>query len=172
MRPQRFSLVTALPVDGSAREALAERCPDVTVTPDPDGPGALVGFERDAPTLVDAVVSAVRDLDAVGVQALGVRDDDLVTLAEIADRIGRSREAVRRWAAGRTGPGAFPPPADVRVGTAHYRWTEAAPWLRQRLGVPVPDTEAALAALDLALRLRALAPRVARMDAIRALLAA
>jgi hypothetical protein len=114
----------------------------------------------------------VRDLDAIGVQATGVRQDDLVTLATIADRVGRSHEAVRLWAAGRTGPGTFPPPADSRPGTAYYRWSRVAPWLRERMGIPVADPEPVLTAVNLALQLRALAPRVSRMDAIRALIAA
>jgi hypothetical protein len=40
------------------------------------------------------------------------------------------------------------------------------------MGVAVPDPEPVLTAVNLALQLRALAPRVSRMDAIRALIAA
>jgi hypothetical protein len=172
MRQQQFSLVVDQPVDESAQEALMRRCRDVTIARAPDRRGAVISFDRDAPTLIDAIVSAVRDLDAIGVQAAGVRDDDLVTLAMIADRVGRSREAVRLWAVGRTGAGAFPAPADVRLGVAHYRWSQVAPWLRERMGVAVADPEPVLTAVNLALQLRALAPRVSRMDAIRALIAA
>lgn len=172
---QQFTLMTDQPLDESAWMALIERCADVTITRAPDGqggPGVLIDFARDSPTLVDAVVSAVRDLDAIGVQAVAVRDDDLVTLATIADRVGRSHEAVWRWAVGSTGPGGFPAPADNRLGTAYYRWSPVAAWLRRRLAIPVADPEPVLAAVNLALRLRALAPRVSRMDAIRALIAA
>ena len=102
-----------------------------------------------------------------------VRDDeDLVTLGEIADRVGRSREAVRLWSLGRTGPGGFPPPVDGGLSTAFYRWSQVAPWIRDRMGLAVTDPEPILAAVNLALQLRVLAPRVSRMDAVRALLAA
>jgi hypothetical protein len=132
----------------------------------------VISFDRDAPTLIDAIVSAVRDLDAIGVQAASVRDGDLVTIAMIAERVGRSQEAVRLWVVGRTGAGAFPAPVDSRLGMAYYRWSQVAAWLRERMGIAVADPEPILAAVNLALQLRALAPRVSRMDAIRALIAA
>ena len=73
---------------------------------------------------------------------------------------------------GRTGPGGFPAPVDGWLSTAFYRWSQVAPWIRDRMGMPVNDPEPTLAAVNLALQLRAMAPRVSRMDAVRALLAA
>jgi hypothetical protein len=172
MRQPQFSLVVDQDVDESAQEALTERCRDATIAGTPDRPNAVISFDRDAPTLTDAIVSAVRDLDAIGLQAVSVRDDDLVTVAMIAERVGRSREAVRLWAVGRTGAGSFPVPVDVRLGMAYYRWSQVTPWLRERMGVAVADPEPVLAAVNLALQLRALAPRVSHMEAIRALIAA
>jgi hypothetical protein len=173
MMLQQFGLVVDLPVDDSAIDALFERCGDTAVEQSPDRPGAVISFDREAPTLVDAILSAVRDLDAVGIAAVGVREDsDLVTLAVIAHRVGRSRECVRLWSLGRTGPGGFPAPVDSDLKVALYRWSQVAPWLRERLGMPVPDPEPTLAAVNLALQLRAMAPRVSRMDAVRALIAA
>jgi hypothetical protein len=132
-----------------------------------------VKFDRDAPTLMDAIVSGVQDLDRVGLLARRVRDDDdLVTLAVIAERVGRSREAVRLWSIGRTGPGGFPQPANPELSTAFYRWSEVAPWLRERMNLDVPAPEPVLAAVNLALQLRAIAPRVSQMDAVRSLIAA
>jgi hypothetical protein len=166
-----FSLAVDRPLDESTERVLLERCRDAEVSRPPGGRGAMVSFRRSAPTVTDAVVSAVRDLDAIGVQATGARDEDLVTIAEVAERAGRSPEAVRLWAVGRTGAGPFPAPADVRGGRAYYRWSDVTPWLRQRMGVEVADPEPVLIAVDLALRLRALAPRVSRMEVIRALIA-
>jgi hypothetical protein len=118
------------------------------------------------------VVSAVRDLDTVGVRAVSVRDDELVTIAAIAARAGRSPETVRLWVAGRTGPGGFPEPVENRLGVAHYRWGQVAPWLRAHTGVALADPAPVLVAVNLALQLRAVAPRIPRMDMIRALIAA
>jgi hypothetical protein len=173
MKLQQFGLAVDQPVDKAAAEALFDRCGDVTIERVPDRQGALISFDRDAPTLIDAILSAVRDLDAVGLAAARVRDDDdLVTLAVIAARVGRSREAVRLWSIGRTGPGGFPSPAEGGLSVAYYRWSQVAPWLRERMGMPVPDPEPVLAAVNLALQLRAMAPRVSRMDVVRALIAA
>lgn len=173
MKLQQFGLVVEQPIDDDSTDALIERCGDVAIEYSPDRPGAVVSFDRDAPSLIDAILSAVRDLDAVGIAAIGVLDDgDLVTLAVIAERVGRTREAVRLWTLGRTGPGGFPAPVDHRLKVTLYRWSQVAPWLRDRMGMPVPEPEPVLTAVNLALQLRAMAPRVARMDAIRALISA
>jgi len=170
---QQFALLVAeLPTKDQMR-GLFERCADLTVEQDPRRGTTVVSFDRYAPSLVDAIVSAVRDVESVGLVPVRVRDDeDLVTLGEIADRVGRSREAVRLWSLGRTGPGGFPPPVYGGLSTAFYRWSQVAPWIRDRMGLAVTDPEPILAAVNLALQLRVLAPRVSRMDAVRALLAA
>jgi hypothetical protein len=173
MTLQQFGIAVDQPVDDAAQTALFERCGDVAIGRTRDRPGAVISFDRDAPTLIDAILSAVRDLDAIGLPAARVcDDDDLVTLAVVAERVGRSREAVRLWSVGRTGPGGFPAPIDGGLKVAYYRWSQIAPWLRDRMGMPVPDPEPVLAAVNLALQLRAMAPRVSRMDAVRALIAA
>lgn len=172
MALQQFVLVVERSPNVDQLRELHAACRDLTVEWVRPG-GADVAFDRDAPTLVDAIVSGVRDLEAVGLSASRVReDDDPVTLAVIAARVGRSREAVRLWSVGRTGPGGFPAPVAGGPGTEFYRWSHVAPWLRDRMGFPLPDPEPVLAAVNLALQLRAIAPRVSRMDAVRSLLAA
>jgi hypothetical protein len=165
-------LVDQLPSDRQLDE-LCERHRDVVVTFHADEGYAEVAFDREAPTLIDAILSGVRDLDRFGLAATQVRDDDdFVTLSDIADRIGKSREAVRLWSLGRLGPGGFPLPFNFNSSTSYYRWSQVAPWLRTKLGMDVPDPEPVLAAINLALQLRAIAPRVSRMDVVRALIAA
>ena len=172
MLQQFVLLVDQLPSERLLDE-LCRHHRDVTVTFHGNEGYAEVAFDREAPTLIDAIVSGVRDLDQFGLAATRVRDDDdLVTLADIADRVGRSREAVRLWSVGRTGPGGFPLSVDSNISTAYYRWSQVAPWLRERMGLDVPDPEPVLAAINLALQLRVMAPRVSRMDAVRRLLAA
>ncbi|MBV8078046.1 MAG: hypothetical protein JO284_16685 [Planctomycetaceae bacterium] len=89
-------------------------------------------FTREAPSLEDAILSAIRDVRSAG---LGVRRVDvctLVTAAEIGRRIGRSRELVRQYATGRRGPGGFPPPAcHIVEGNPLYLWCEVAAWLHE-----------------------------------------
>jgi hypothetical protein len=61
----------------------------------------IAQFDRDAPAMADAIASAVRGVESAGLRVLRVLDEDLLTLADIADRIGRSRESIRRYATGR-----------------------------------------------------------------------
>jgi hypothetical protein len=170
---QSFTLVADRVLDDASERALLDQCEGLAIESAPGRP-ALLRFDREAPTLVDAILGAVRDVETVGLAVSRVDDDeDMVTLAVVASRIGRSREAVRLWSVGRTGPGGFPTPVTgLHPSITLYRWSQIAPWLRERMGMPVPDPEPLIAAVNLALQLRALAPRISRMDVIRALIAA
>src|SRR5262249_3251901 len=59
-----------------------------------------------------------------------VEPDDLVTMAEIARRAGRSRESVRQLVTGERGPGGFPPPvANLTRRSPGWRWGDVVGWL-------------------------------------------
>ena len=91
-----------------------------------------VEFSRSAPTIKDAIVSAVRDVTAAGIGARVVRVDDcnLVTPAEIARRIGRSRQMVHQYMTGVRGPGGFPPPAcHITDRAPLWQWCAVSHWL-------------------------------------------
>jgi hypothetical protein len=121
----------------------------------------IVEFDREANTLAEAIASAVRDLQAVGLDAVRVLDEDLVTLADVADRLNQSRESVRRYATGDRGPGGFPPPVNpARDGTLFYRWSEVAPWVRDGLNLAVTDANPTLVMANLLLQARSVAGRV------------
>ncbi|WP_327008584.1 hypothetical protein OHA72_15820 [Dactylosporangium sp. NBC_01737] len=160
---RQFRLTVAGPLDDERADLLFGRADDLSVEVVPADGVAWVAFDRVAPTLVDAVVSGVRDLDAAGVGIdRAVADDPLVTLEVIAARIGRP------VAAGR----GFPAPVRDHPRRPVYSWPDVLAWLdRRRASVPPGgDAEATLEAVTLALRLRALAPRLERMPPIRSLL--
>ena len=70
-----------------------------------------VDFDREAESLGEAVISAVRDVEKVdGVQVARVADAGLVSMTDIATRLGRTRESVRLLVTGARGPGDFPAP--------------------------------------------------------------
>ncbi|SRR6266851_3005572 len=91
-------------------------------------------FTRTAPTLKDAILSAIRDVKKarVGADVLRVDNCDLVTQADIARRVGRSRQLVHQYITGERGPGGFPPPVcHVSDESPLWTWCEVAYWLWQ-----------------------------------------
>lgn len=161
-RPAEVGLVT-----------LFDRCVDVAVEHDAGTGRTRARFDRTAPTLVDAVVSGVRDLDRAGLAAARVvPDDDLITAAGVATRLGLARPATDRLLAGGSGP--VWRCADEPL----YLWSEIVARLHGAAGTGAAGTGAAgptavdavVEAVNLTLRLRALSPRVERMAAIRALI--
>ncbi len=94
----------------------------------------IITFSRTAPSLNAAILSAIRDVRNAGIGADVLRIDDcsLVTQAEIARRIDRSRQQVHQYIAGVRGPGKFPSPAcNLTDGVPLWYWCEVAYWLRQ-----------------------------------------
>lgn len=116
-----------------------------------DGPrGIFLSLEREALSLSAAITSAVRDVErrVPGLRVIGIGQEDGVTLADIAQRTGRSCESVRLYAAGKRGPTGFPAPDWTSPGGQRfYSWAEVASWLRDVLGleVDVPSFEVRLA---------------------------
>jgi hypothetical protein len=124
-----FTLVLAgtggLP-DG-AEDALFEAgCDDATIIV--RSGRVFLSFIREAASLRDAILSAIRDVRKadIGAEVLRVDSPDLVTQADIARRIGQSRQSVHQLATGTRGPGGLPPPAgdDGPV----WQWHEVAAW--------------------------------------------
>ncbi|GAA0734096.1 hypothetical protein Drose_32100 [Dactylosporangium roseum] len=162
----QFRLVVAGEVGEEQVDRLFDRAGDACVEVVPDGfaeGGSWVAIDRDAPSPADAIVSGVRDLDGAGmVTVSAAADDPLVTLQTIAERVGQPLDAVRSWP--------LPPPVGPHPRRPVFDWREVSDWLvRHRRYVP-PDDEAALHAVTLALRIRALAPRLGRLTPIRSLL--
>ncbi|MET7397690.1 hypothetical protein ABZS66_29805 [Dactylosporangium sp. NPDC005572] len=162
MRLRQFRLVVAGDITEERADRLLWRAVDACVEAGPDGAG-WVAFDRPAPTLVDAVVAGVRDLDAAGlVPDRATGDDPLVTVETVAERVGRPAEVVRGWA--------LPPPVGPHPRRPVFDWPAVMGWLVRHEDYLVPDDDATLEAVTLALRVRTLAPRVDRLEPIRSLL--
>jgi len=89
-------------------------------------------FTRQASSLKDAIISAIKQVRSAGIGARVLRVDscDLVTQAEIARRIGRTRQIVSQYIKGLRGPGNFPAPAcNITDGAPLWHWCEVAYWL-------------------------------------------
>lgn len=91
-------------------------------------------FTRTAPSLREAILSAIRDVRRakIGADVLRVDDCNLVTQAEIGRRSGRSRQVINQYISGKRGPGRFPSPVcQIIEGVPLWMWCEVAYWLRQ-----------------------------------------
>jgi hypothetical protein len=106
-------------------DALGAVCDDAGLSYG-NGMGEL-DFDRDALSFADAIFSAIADVEgATGLRVVTVDADPLVSVLDIAERTGRSREAVRQAITGlRARP--FPPPVNGQ-GARHrlWRWSEVA----------------------------------------------
>jgi len=89
-------------------------------------------FSRTAVSIKDAILSAIANVRNAGVGADVLRVDycNLVTQADIARKIGRSRQLVHLYMIGARGPGGFPGPVcEIIDGTFLWLWCEVAYWL-------------------------------------------
>jgi hypothetical protein len=120
---------------------------------------AFLTFTRNAPTMKKAILSAIADVQKanIGARVLRVDSCNLVTQAEIARRIDRTRQLVSQYITGVRGPGGFPAPAcDITEGAPLWYWCEVAYWLWQNGMVKeevvraARDTAAINSALELA----------------------
>jgi hypothetical protein len=86
---------------------------------------------RRAASLKDAVLAANAEVREVGhgIDVIRVEWPELVTQAEIARAIGRSRQAVHQYLRGECGPGGFPTPARRSPRGELWRWSEVIKWL-------------------------------------------
>lgn len=91
-------------------------------------------FSRSAASLKDAILSAIMDVRKakVGVNVWRVDVCNLVTPAEIARRIKKSRQLVHQYITARRGPGGFPAPeCNLTEGSPLWAWCAVSYWLVQ-----------------------------------------
>ena len=121
----------------------------------PEGPNPpLVHVLQEAATLPAAIVSAVHAIESVGLAAVGLKSDDLVSVKEIAARLSRTYESVRLLASGQRGPGGFPAPLSDSQW-ALYSWAETADWFAAHYGTAGPtEWDREVAAADHVIRAR------------------
>ncbi|MCO5994869.1 hypothetical protein [Actinoallomurus rhizosphaericola] len=105
---------------------------DATVQAGEDG--GVIMFSREADDAIQAIISAVRDVEEAGMTATGVTED-LVTAEDIAERAKVTAASARYWITGERGPGGFPSPRVARPKASLYSWAEVSTWLHKaRLG--------------------------------------
>jgi hypothetical protein len=155
-----FDIEVLGPVTGDHVEALGDALSeaggiDVTVQAGEHGGTAM--FSREADDAVQAIVSAIDDLEAAGLTVAGVTEDRVV-IDEIAQRAKVTTASVRYWITGDRGPGSFPGPKVRRPRASLYSWAEVSAWLAAaKLGEvdhAAAETARACALIDAALTVR------------------
>lgn len=88
-------------------------------------------FTRRAGSMREAILGAIRDVrrNTLGVDVVGLDTCNTVSQAEIARKMGVTRQAVGLWIAEKRGPGGFPPPScHLTDGHPLWAWSEVAFW--------------------------------------------
>ncbi len=136
-------------VSRALREAvLTEAGATTTVRATVGAPGPAAAVSE----LVESVTKAVPTAVPLRV------DQDLVSVSDIAQRVGRTRESVRLLVDGKRGPGRFPPPIGVvGDGIRVWPWSAALEWFQNVLVVDlgqngVPPLTAAVLDVSFATR--------------------
>ena len=117
-----------------------------------------LSFDREAESLKAAILSAIRDVAnaGIGARAKFVDDCNLVTQADIARRIGRSRQMVGQYINGTRGHGNFPGPVCcITEGHPLWMWCEVSYWFCQNgiVGEEVLRESRVVAGINCALEL-------------------
>lgn len=95
-----------------------------------------VAVEVGGDSLINAVLGAIEAVESVpGARVVRAGPEQYVSQAEIARRMGVSRQYVSLLAAGTRGPGGFPAPVHGAGRSAVWSWPMVADWL-ERAGLP------------------------------------
>ena len=142
MKTYIFRLVVRDPIDDEAANRLFEAGADDGF-PETGPLGHSIGFDREADSLEEAVMSAIADVESARLEVLRVEPDELVSAADIAERCGRSRQSISSLINGTRGPGAWPRPVAGNVRSPLWRWSEVAAWFEHFDGSQRSDRETA-----------------------------
>jgi hypothetical protein len=136
MDTHNFMLILDAPIDETTSDLLFVAGLDDAAITAFDGHLAL-DVDREAPSLLDAIASAVNQAESVAdIYVVRVEGEELVSQADIADRTGRSRQAVNHWIKRDADSSGFPEPAyGTSTRSPLWRWTDVQAWLE-------PDGEA------------------------------
>ncbi|MEV0148673.1 MULTISPECIES: hypothetical protein [unclassified Nonomuraea] len=116
-----------------------------------------------------SVVAQIRTVD--GLWAVGVGEEDAVTLGDAARRHGnRTQASLRQLVAGQRGPGGFPSPLIESENITLYSWAEISEWLRTAMGDDIPEANRDIALADAAVKLACRARATHREGEVRRLL--
>lgn len=130
MKTYEFSIVASgldPEAEGFADKFFAAGCNDATISFQKGH--IILDFARDADSLESAIASAVENVDKAGANVDRVEPDPLVSLIEIADRSGLTRQAISNYLKGIRGENFPPPVARVTGESSLWDWATVARWM-------------------------------------------
>ncbi|MBP6014173.1 MAG: hypothetical protein KBA31_18235 [Alphaproteobacteria bacterium] len=97
----------------------------------------VLQFTREASNVAEAVASAIRDVHRAGARVRRIAPDSYVTISDIAERSGLTRQAISLYANAERGAGDFPRPL-LRANTDSplWDWLSVARWLDKNGKLP------------------------------------
>ena len=99
----------------------------------------IVDFTREANSIDEALVSAVKGVETAGARVDRVEPDPLVSLADIAHRTGMTRAAMTQYSKGQRGKDFPPPVVRVTSDSPLWDWATVAKWLFRGNSGPCRD---------------------------------
>jgi hypothetical protein len=135
MNTHTFMLILDTPIDEATIDLLFDAGLDDAAVTGFDGHPAL-DIDREASTLLEAIASAIAEVESVpGIHVLRVEGEELVSQADIAERTGRSRQAVNHWIKRDADSSGFPQPAyGASTRSPLWRWADVQTWLEPDSG--------------------------------------
>lgn len=136
--------------------------------------GTTIDVDREAGSLLEAITSALLQIRTVpGLHAIGLLDDDAVTLTDAAQRLGgvRTAESLRLLANGERGGGGFPAPIADTGKIRVYSFMAILRYLRL-MGDPVREPDPGRSLYNRALQLHHEAQLAGQASAVERLLEA
>ncbi len=101
---------------------------------------AVLEFTREAKNFAHAIASAIRDVHRAGARVRRVEPDSYVSISDIAERAGLTRQSISLLVSGARGPGDFPPPKlRVTSDSPLWDWLTVARWLHRNQKLPNRD---------------------------------
>lgn len=89
----------------------------------------IVDFTREATSISEAIVTAMRDVQATGARVDRVEPDPLFSLSDIAARTGLTRAAMTQYSKGQRSSNFPAPVARVTSDSPLWDWATVAKWL-------------------------------------------
>jgi hypothetical protein len=96
----------------------------------------IVDFAREAPSVEDAISSAIEAVHSTGASITRIEPDPLVNLSEIAARSGMTRQAIALYSTGQRGRGFPLPVARITTDNSLWDWPSVASWLYKTRRIP------------------------------------